>query len=298
MASGMDRSLPAFPLQDAQVSIVGLGLMGGSLAAALKRAHACRRVVGAVRRRETASLAMQRGWVDAAWTGLAEALAEADVVVMATPVRTIMELLPTVGQLVRPGCLVMDLGSTKSKIARALSLLPEGVEALGGHPMCGKESSGLDAADPALFEGQVFVLAPLRRTGKGALALARQLVTAIGARPLELRAEEHDCLVAAISHLPYLLACGLVRTADQVASAQPVLWQLASSGFRDTSRLAASNVDMMLDILATNRDAVLTLLRDFQIELHRLEHLLEAADENTLRSELDSAAQRRRGLYA
>ena len=165
------------PLRDAQVTIVGLGLMGGSLAAALKQANACRRVVGVVRRRGAAALALEREWVDEASRNLADVLPEADLVVLATPVRTILELLPGVGNRVRPGCLVMDLGSTKAVVTQALRSLPEHVMVVGGHPMCGKEASGIEAAEASLFEGQVFVLTPLRRTRLSALALARERET-------------------------------------------------------------------------------------------------------------------------
>lgn len=281
------------PLRDAQVTIVGLGLMGGSLAAALKQANACRRVVGVVRRLEPAAFALEHGWVDEASTNLAETLPEADIVVLATPVRTIVELVPRVGSRVKPGCLVMDLGSTKAVITQALQSLPEHVMVVGGHPMCGKETSGIDAAEPSLFEGQVFVLTPLRRTRQSALSLAHELVEAIGARPLVLEAEEHDHLAATTSHLPYLLACGLVGSAEQVAGDHPLLWQLAAGGFRDTSRLAASSVEMMLDILMTNRDAVLAALGTYEARLGLLARSLRTHDESNLRQLLEAAAARR-----
>jgi len=270
--------------------------MGGSLAAALKKANACRRVVGVVRRPEPATFALEHGWVDEASTNLAEPLPETDVVVLATPVRTILELVPLIGSRVRPGCLVMDVGSTKAVISQALESLPEHVRVVGGHPMCGKETSGIDAAEASLFEGQVFVLTPLKRTGQSTLALAHELVEAVGARPLVLEAEEHDHLTATTSHLPYLLACGLVGSAEQVAGDHPLLWQLAASGFRDTSRLAASSVDMMLDVLMTNRASVLAALDTYEARLRLLARSLRSQDESSLRQLLEAAAGRRRSL--
>ncbi len=285
-------------LHGAQVTIVGLGLMGGSLAWALKASPAGCEVVGVARREVSAARAMERGLVDRATTDLSEAVVSADVVVLATPVRTIIELLPRVGHLAKPGCTITDLGSTKAAIVQAMSILPPHLDVVGGHPMCGKEASGLDAAEPDLYQNRVFVLTPLARTGAGALALVQEIVEAVGARSLVLEAELHDWLVAAISHLPYLLACGLVATAEQWAGDEPKLWQLAAGGFRDTSRLAACNVQMMVDILVTNRAAVLGMLDACQAQLHVLRALIQGADEDHLQRELDGIAQRRRSLVA
>lgn len=284
-------------IQDARVTIVGLGLMGGSLAGALKANQVCQEVIGVARRAETAALAVERGLVDRASTGLATAVAEADVVILATPVRAIIELLPQLGQMVKPGCLVMDLGSAKAAIVKAMSTLPEHVQAVGGHPMCGKETSGLAAAEPNLYEGCVFVLTPLHRTATGALDLAQGLVEAIGARPMVMGAERHDRLVAAVSHLPYLMACGLVRAAEELARDEEDLWQLGASGFRDASRLAASDVDMMLDILLTNQEAVLEALATYEAHLRNLARFLETSDEEGLRTALDAIRMRRRATF-
>ena len=285
-------------MQDARVAIVGLGLMGGSLAGALKTRDACREVFGITRRAETAELALELGLVHRASTELASGIAQADIVVLATPVRTIIELLPQVGRLAKSGCLVMDTGSTKAAILQAMSDLPRHVHPVGGHPMCGKETSGLTVAEPDLYQGKLFVLTPLDRSGAEALSLAKELVRSIGARPLELEAERHDRLVAAISHLPYLVACALVGSAEALAQEQENLWQLAATGFLDTSRLAASDVNMMLDILLTNRGPVLEQLGSYEAQLHNLARLVETADEKGLRTALHRISACRRGVFA
>lgn len=284
------------PFQDKRVAIVGLGLMGGSLAAALKANHACQEVIGIARRSETTSLALELGLVDRATTDL-NAVAKADVVVLAVPVRVIIEILPQVGQLVSPGCLVMDLGSTKTSIVQAMTTLPEHVQPVGGHPMCGKETSGLEAAEPELYHGATFVLTPLQRTSTESLGLARELVEATGACPLVLEAERHDRLVAAISHLPYLCACGLVKTAEELAQGDEALWKLTASGFRDASRLAASDVTLMADILLTNREAVIEALNACQAQLHDLANFLLGGDEEGLRTALNASRERRRRVF-
>ena len=283
-------------LQTKRVAIVGLGLMGGSLAAALKASHTCQEVIGIARRSETNAQALERGLVDHATTDLS-AVAEADVVILAVPVRAIIEILPQVGQLVKPGCLMMDLGSTKTGIVQAMTVLPEHVQPVGGHPMCGKETSGLEAAEPGLFQGNTFVLTPLQRTSVDALGLARELVEATGAHALLLDAERHDRLVATASHLPYLCACGLVKTAEDVAQGDEAIWKLTASGFRDASRLAASDVNLMADIMLTNREAVIEALNACQAQLHDLANFLLGGDEEGLRTALDASRQRRRRLF-
>jgi prephenate dehydrogenase len=221
---------------------------------------------------------------------------QADLIVLATPVRTILELIPLVGSLAPTGCLLMDLGSTKARIVEAMEALPPHLQAIGGHPMCGKEVSGVAAAEADLYEGATFVLTPLQRTSAEALTLAQELVEAVGARPLLMDAERHDRLAAAVSHLPYLLSAGLVATAEEVAAEDELVWGLAASGFRDTSRLAASDVTMMLDILLTNRQTVGETLSRFAHQLNTIAHLLEG-DEEGLRSLMERVQKRRGGMF-
>jgi len=330
-------------LKDARVAIVGLGLMGGSLAGALKKRSACREVWGVARREETIKEAMRLGFINVGTCDLAEGVEQADLIVLATPVRTILELIPQAGSLAPAGCLLMDLGSTKARIVKAMEALPPHLQAVGGHPMCGKEASGIEAAGGDLYEGATFVLTPLRRapgplalvldplslgtvldrtvqcqrtkddkyrapgtkgsgqalrrTSPEALMLAQELVKAVGAQPLLMDAERHDRLVAAVSHLPYLLSVGLVAATEEVAAEDELVWELVASGFRDTSRLAASDVTMMLDILLTNRQAAGEALSRFADQLNAIAHLLEASDEEGLRSSMEQVRKRREGIF-
>jgi prephenate dehydrogenase len=278
-------------LAEGRVAVVGLGLMGGSLAGALR--GRCQAVVGVARRTETIEAALARGLVDQGTTGLASGVRQADVVVLATPVRVILRLLDEIGPLLPDGCLLMDLGSTKAQIVARMAALPAHVQPLGGHPMCGREVSGIAAADPTLYRGHTFVLAPLPRTSETALALGRALVKAVGAHPLILDPDHHDRLVATISHLPYLLACALVGAAETTASTDPAMWDVVASGFRDTSRLAASDVTMMLDILLTNRGAVLEALGTCDAQLRHLARLVASGDEESLRAALSAIRDRK-----
>ncbi len=282
-------------LADFQITVVGLGLMGGSLAGALRGQY--RSVVGVARRAEMIDVALAQNLVDWGTTDLADGVREADVVVLATPVRVIMRQLAEIGPLLPEGCLLMDLGSTKAQIVAEMRRLPDHVQPLGGHPMCGKEKSGIEVADPALYHGRTFILSPLERTSETALAAGVALAEAIGACPLVLEPERQDALVAIVSHLPYLLACALVATADATTSADPAAWEIVAGGFRDTSRVAGSDVAMMIDILMTNREKVLHAVDVCQAKLSDLARLVEAGDEEDLGMVLSAIREERIRMY-
>jgi len=282
-------------LRDCQIAIIGLGLMGGSLAGALR--GKCRAVIGVARRQETIETALTHQLIDDGSVDIAAGVEGADLVIIATPARVILRQLAEIAPLLRPNCVLMDIGSTKLEITAQMSQLPDHIQPLGAHPMCGKEVSGIEAAAPSLFQGSPFVLTPLPRTSDAALALGRSLAEAVGGLPVILDPQRHDELVALISHLPYLLACGLVATAYSEAASDPQVWQLTSSGFRDTSRLAASDVTMMLDILMTNQEPILEALCRCQAQLNSLAELLEADDEDRLRCRLAELNACRRELF-
>ncbi len=282
-------------LADSQVTVVGLGLMGGSLAGALR--GQCRAVVGVARRSGSLEVASACGLIDWGTTEVADGVRDADVVVLATPVRTITRQLAELAPLLPQGCLLMDLGSTKTEIVAAMARLPDHVQPLGGHPMCGKELSGIAAAEPGLFRGRTFILTPLPRTSEAALNLGRELAEATGAHALVLDPQRQDYLVATLSHLPYLLACALIATADTTTSADPAAWEIVAGGFRDTSRVAGSDVTMMLDILLTNKEEVLKAVGVYQAQLAALAHLLEAGDEEGLRVALSDIRQKRKEMF-
>ncbi len=284
-------------LAEADFTIIGLGLMGGSLGAALKKRGVCRRILGMGRRKSAIQRAKELGVIDEGSCNLGEAVAGADVVVLATPVRAMLELIPKLGGLLPSGCILLDLGSTKAEAVRAMQSLPAHIEPIGGHPMAGKETSGIEALDPELFQGATFVLTPLARTGSKTIALVQELVRSLGAKPLLLSAERHDRLVAATSHLPYLASIALVAMAEARAAEDPVLWKLTAGGFRDMSRLAASHADMSLDILLTNRENILTQLDALTRKLARIRSALHGGEEESLRQLLSAARETRRARY-
>ncbi|MBN1935058.1 MAG: prephenate dehydrogenase [Anaerolineae bacterium] len=282
-------------LSEATVAVVGLGLMGGSLAGALH--GRCKMIIGIARRKETALKAMELGLIDRATADLTAGVREADIAVLATPVRTILQQIPQIGPLLSPGCLLTDLGSTKADIVEAMAGLPPHVQPLGGHPMCGKESSGIEAADVTLYRGRTYILSPLERTSEKALSLGQALACAVGANPLVVDAARQDFLVATLSHLPYMLACALVATADATTSADPLAWQIVASGFRDTSRVAGSDVTMMLDILLTNQGEVVNAMTQCLTQMKRLAQLVAEGDEAKLRQILGKIRNTRQEMF-
>ena len=277
------------PLTDLHVGIVGLGLMGGSLALALRGRVA--RLTAIERQADIRQLALRAGIVTDAVESLTPAPPPVDLLVLATPVRAIVDTLHRLPDLYPDGCAIIDLGSTKREVVAAMDALPPRFAALGGHPMCGKETSGLAAATADLCRDQAFLLCPSQRTTPTVETLALALIDVLGARPLWIDAADHDDAVAAVSHLPALLSAALMRVA-----AGERLWPLGASGFRDTSRLAGSDPRMMLDILLTNRAAVLEALRAYESELATVHLALEAGDEVAL-AEWLAAAQVKYAAY-
>ncbi len=220
---------------------------------------------------------------------------------LATPVSVILAQIEEIGRLardggVRDGVVLIDLGSTKERICNALDGLPAAIQPVGSHPMCGKETSGLDVAEAGLYCGAPFVLSPLPRTARQTMTLATHLALAVGACPFELDPVRHDRLAAGISHVPYLVALAVFAAANDLAQEDAMAWQLAAGGFRSTTRLAGSDDKMMADILLTNRDAVLAQLDRLQAELGQLAALISTSDEARLR-DLAGTVRQQRALF-
>ena len=267
-----------------RIGIVGLGLMGGSLALAIRGKFAA--ILGVDPNPKTRELALQLGVVDQVAARLDELLFQSDLLILAAPVGAIIQLLKELPDQHPGSAVVIDLGSTKKQIVETMKALPERFDPLGGHPMCGKERSSLKYADPSLFQGAPFAFTPLERTSKHACQIGELLALAVGAKPMWLNPETHDRWVAATSHLPYLLANTLAAVTPLEAA------PLLGTGFRSTARLSVSNLEMMLDILGTNRDEILSDLRAYRTQLEQLEKMLADEDLESLRAYLDQGAKR------
>jgi prephenate dehydrogenase len=257
--------------------------MGGSLALALQ-GH-CDRLLGCDLDPETRKLARERFVVDLVDSDLKNILPKADVIILATPVCSIIELLRDLPKYYSGPAVVMDLGSTKTDIVHTMDELPSTFDPIGGHPVCGGVSAGLINADAKIFHGAPFALTPLPRTTSYARSIAEEIVDAVNAEPLWLEAATHDSWVAATSHLPYLLAVGLLGATTREAS------PLIGPGFVGASRLAASNPEMMRDIFLTNREAVLEVIRKFATEIEDLEAEIRECDPESLMERFERSVQ-------
>ncbi len=253
-----------------RIAIVGLGLIGGSLALALRRRHPRSELLGADRS-EVIQEALERGLVDHAGTDAGAAVAAADLVFLAGPVSAIVEQLTTLAPRFRDGALVTDVGSTKRRILEAARALPPAVAFVGGHPMAGKAASGLHAAEELLFERASWAVVPREGTSAQAVDALESLIGSLGARPILIDAEEHDRAMAVVSHLPQLLSLILCQQAGDVSRAL----DLTGPAFRSLARLAGSAFPVWKDVIDSNQDFV----RQAMEELAR--RLREAASDLT-----------------
>ena len=261
-----------------KIAIIGTGLIGGSIGLALGRANrGTLEVVGFDEEPKAARKAAKLGAVSRAAARLNEAVEGANMVIIATPALAIREILEAIAGMVSPGCVVTDTGSTKEAIMTwAEEYLTKEVSFVGGHPMAGKESSGIDAADADLFKGARYVVIPGRNASQEAVEAVLNLVRLLGARNFFLDAFEHDSYVAAVSHLPIVMSAALV-TAAAKSPAWREISKLASTGFRDATRLASGNPIMNLDICLTNRDGVLYWIDEAVKELLEYKKQIAAA---------------------
>ena len=276
-----------------KIAIIGLGLIGGSLALALKKARAKgTEIVGFSRSAETLAVARKCGAIDQAAKNLASAVSGADMVVIATPVMATKEVLASISEHLSPKCVVTDTGSTKVQVMQwAGEYLSSKVSFIGGHPMAGKETSGIDEADADLFQGCVYCLTPASCATPQAVRKLKRLVESIGAKPFFIDAETHDNLVAGVSHLPMLLSAAFVTT-----TMKSRLWsemaKLAAGGYRDFSRLASGNPEMNRDICLTNQEKIVDWLDRYIEVLKGYRHLV-AEDSEELAEMLAQAREAR-----
>jgi prephenate dehydrogenase len=253
--------------------------MGGSLALALK--GKCSALYGIDSDPATLRRAREQEIVDRAGSDPAGLLSQADLVILAIPVSAIIDFIPRLPSLVSGACIVLDLGSTKRAILDSMSALPERFDVIGGHPICGKEKLGLENAEAGLYKGSTFILTPLSRSTPRARTAAGQIISALGAHPIEMDAEEHDRALAFTSHLPFLVASAL--TSSVTSDYAPLM----GSGFRSTSRLAGTPASMMIGVLQSNRDRILEAIAVFQQQLSEIQTRLATEEAQPLTALLD-----------
>jgi prephenate dehydrogenase len=274
------------------ILIVGLGLIGGSLATALKRKGFSGNIL-AVDKEEILNKAITRNLIDKSYSQdqLKEAVEEAELIILCTPITEIIELLKVIAPWTKPGTLISDVGSTKRKIVETANIyLPAHCHFIGGHPMAGSEFRGLDAADAFLFENTTYVLTPNRPTQEAIRRAFGELLEFIGAKVLLLSAQLHDEIAAAVSHLPQVTSVGLMNLVNDRQNESSYFLKMAAGGFRDMTRVSSSPYGIWEDIIETNNDMIAKFLNDYIRELEHLKHLLL---ENNLGKYFERAARAR-----
>ncbi len=240
-----------------KAALIGTGLIGGSIGVALRERRLVAHINGYDSDPQSCLRALERGAVDRIAHSPCEAVQGADLVILAVPVLSTTELLKEILPVVEPGTVVTDVGSTKGWIMSAVEgMMPPDAYFIGGHPMAGSEESGIEGADPALLENAIYVLTPGADTPQQVIDKMSAMVEESGAQPIILDPAEHDRVVAAVSHLPHLVAAALVQTVTG-AGEMELVKTLAAGGFRDSTRIALGNPEVWRDIFISNRDALL-----------------------------------------
>ena len=277
-----------------QLGLIGCGLMGGSFALALKRAGLVKRVVGYSKSPSTTERARQMGVIDVAAPSALLAVSGSDIVLLAVPVSATEASFKAIRHLITPNTLLMDVGSTKRDVVDAARRVLR--DQLGcfvpAHPITGKEVSGVEHADATLYTGKQVILTPIERTFTVQLQKAVDVWTALGCHVVQMSPQAHDAAYAAVSHLPHLIAFALMNSISGQAQGADYL-SLAGPGFRDFTRIAASDPKMWRDILIANREELLDQSRMFQQSLQSLEKLISNSDGDALENLIEHASQTR-----
>jgi prephenate dehydrogenase len=279
-----------------QLGVIGCGLMGGSFALALKRGGLVRRVIGYSKSPSTTEQARRLGIIDTAAESVLLAVSGSDLVLIAVPVSATEATFKAIRHLIEPGVLIMDVGSTKRDVVDAARRVLK--DRIGlfvpTHPIAGKEVSGIAHADASLYAGRQVILTPLPKTQPELIQRATDVWAAIGAQVLRMTPENHDAAFAAVSHLPHVLAFAFFNAVARQPAGRDYL-SLGGPGFRDFTRIAASNPAVWRDILMANREEVLKQTQRFRHALDAMEHVISTENTEALEELIRSASDARSG---
>ena len=281
-----------------KIAIIGLGLIGGSIGLKLKAQSLELKVIGIPRREETLKEALALGAIDEGTTDHVKGVVDADVVFICTPINLIIPIIKEIVPSLKKGAIVTDVGSSKQMIvSEAEKLMPKGVYFVGGHPMAGKETFKLEAAEADLFKDKKWILTSTSKTSKKALEIIKEVVRELGCQVLEMDPKTHDLAVAGVSHMPLMVAASLVNAVADAQEAKEEMKLCASSGFRDTTRIASGDPILGVDMFTTNKKAVLKMLSAFKKSLSNLEKLIKEGEAGKIEKELGKAKSFRDSIY-
>jgi prephenate dehydrogenase len=280
-----------------RLAIIGVGLIGGSLARILREKGEVGEVVGIGRGKANLERAVELGVIDRYCHDPAEGVSGADMVFLATPVCTIADLVKAIAPSLAPGCIVTDGGSVKGDIVRACEpLVPAGCHFVGGHPIAGTENSGVEASFAALYLGRRCIITPTDRTDRGALDKVVRMWQLAGSNVVQMDVAKHDRVVAAISHLPHMVAYSLVNAVGEYDGCDENILKYSAGGFRDFTRIASSDPVMWRDIALQNRDSILEMMDLFADYYARLRALVACGDGAAMERFFASSKEHRDGI--
>ena len=277
-----------------KITIIGVGLIGGSFALALKKRGFKGKITGIGRKKENIARAVEKGIVDEYSVGFSKGIRDADLIVLSTPVGQFQGIAEIIRKDIKKGAVVTDVGSVKTEVIKRLEpLMPEGVSFVGSHPIAGKEKSGIDYASPELFSGSRCIITPTPNTGKESLEKILCLWNVLGCRTIVMTPEEHDWVFAAISHLPHVIAYALINT---VIDLNENILPHSGPSLRDMTRIALSPPELWRDICSYNKEDVLKSLNCFVSSILRIKGLIENSDLDGLEKEFHKARAGRQRL--
>ena len=275
-----------------KIAIIGLGLIGGSLALALKQSGFKGEITGIGRSEANLLRAKEMKMIDSFSTDHADGIDNADLVILSSPIGQFEQIVNNMKNNLKKGSIVTDVGSVKTSIVKKLdAIMPEGVSYVGAHPIAGKECSGIDASNAELFRNAKCIITPSSRSADHAIDEVIHLWESAGAVILHMSPEEHDLIFAAVSHLPHVIAYATVNTIMEV---NPNILHFGGTGLKDTSRIALSPADLWRDICAFNKDDVLQVLKKFSSTITHMIHLVDTSDWSGLEKEFKRAQEARK----
>ena len=281
-----------------RIALIGIGLIGSSISHAVRRKGLAQTIVGSARTEATIDTALALRLIDGGCVKAADAVKGADLVILSVPVGACGPLAAEIAPNLRPGAILTDVGSVKAAVVRDISpYVPEGVHFVPGHPIAGTEQSGPEAGFAELFEGRWCILTPEPDTDKAAVEKLKAFWMALGSNVEIMGAEHHDLVLAITSHLPHLIAYNIVNTAahlERVTDSEVI--KFSAGGFRDFTRIAASDPTMWRDVFLNNKDAVLEMLGRFSEDLTELQRAIRFGDGETLSRHFTDARAVRRGI--
>lgn len=273
-----------------KVTVIGVGLIGGSLALVLRRKGLAGTIVGVGRGEKNLETAMRLGIIDSFTRDIAEGVKDSDLVLVAVPVLKIAGTIKKMAPHLKPGCIVTDAGSVKKAVVDEVEpIIPSGVHFVPGHPIAGTEHSGAEAAFPELYIDRKCILTPTSKTDKRALETVKKVWEAAGSRVTVMDALAHDRILAAVSHLPHMIAYTLVNTVADLHERGGDALSYSAGGFKDITRIASSSPEMWCDICAMNKEAIVSTIEGFQARLESLKKLIKDGDLAGLKDDFERA---------